>query len=331
MRRQERRQVSRDRRVGRVRQAELLEPGAEPPPRRPRVHSHARQEAVREQRDGFLAGEFHLPRPADQARPGRRREVDRPALGRIGGEEGLLRLLTAPDQGRPRARLQLAAQARLDVVRQGEVEVVAAEDEMVADRQAVEVYRRVGSRAGPGFDQGQVRRAATDVADQHALAGCHFFQGIRVTSHPGVESGLRFFEQHDPGQPGPARGGHGQFARDLVERRRDRDDQVLRLQRLVGMRGVPRGAQVTEVARADLRRRQFLHVRRALPRQQVGRAIDPVVAQPRLGRHHQPPRHVRAALARQRADGMVRHRPSRPVPRQPQRAFLELPRERLVV
>ena len=104
--------------------------------------------------------------------------------------------------------------------------------QVIADGEA-----RQGEVAGffADLDQREVGRAAADVGDEHEVAdrrpAC---ASRRRRVEPGVERGLRFFEQREVLEPGGAGGLHGQFAGRGVERRRHRQHDVLRFEPVAG-------------------------------------------------------------------------------------------------
>ena len=66
MRREKRRQIARDRRIGRIGQAKFLKAG--PPRERLLIEPDARKEAIDQQLLHFVASQLDLHRPADQSR-----------------------------------------------------------------------------------------------------------------------------------------------------------------------------------------------------------------------------------------------------------------------
>ena len=168
MGRQERRQVARDRRVGRIGQAELLE--ARRRLARLVVERDAGQEPVDQQLADFVARRL---RPA-----ARRRSASRPPPGRLTVSRSGASLPSSVSltcwQMRtstahwPRLELAVAGQPLFEVMGQGQVEVVAAEDQVIADGDAVELD--LAAFAAADADQREVGRAAADVADQDLLA-----------------------------------------------------------------------------------------------------------------------------------------------------------------
>ena len=105
-------------------------------------------------------------------RSARAEHRDRHAFRRRVAEQPLLRRAAQPAQRRslrdrqPQSRPQSAIVA-LDERRQREVDVVAAEQQVIADRDPLE-RRRAGLDPDP--NQAEVGRAAADVADERDLA-----------------------------------------------------------------------------------------------------------------------------------------------------------------
>ncbi len=127
---------------------------------------------------------------------------------------------------------------------------------------------------------------------------------------PRVERRLRLLDERDPRQSGELRGVEGQGPRRFVERRGDRQDDVLRFERIVGPRVVPRGANMRQVEGADLDGRpffpQFVGVAgaaRGVPRQDRRGPVDSVVTEPRLCGRDVRVMLGRSVVTRQRPDG----------------------------
>ncbi len=159
-------------------------------------------------------------------------------------------------------------------------------------------------------DQRQVGRAAAHVADQHGVADLHQLPpGVAVRLDPGIKRGLRLLQQRDVFQPRRPRRLDGQLAGRRVERRRHRQHDFLLFQPAVGQVArqlmVPRLNQMFQVERAGFQRRDAAAAFRPLPRQHRPLAVDAGVAQPRLGRRHQPRRHEAALLPGELADGVI--------------------------
>jgi len=112
---------------------------------------------------------------------------------------------------------------------------------MLADGDAVELNFITSIARRFHADQSEVGRAATDVADEDQLARPdEVAPPITIAMNPGVECGLRLFDQIHPWQAGAASRRHGQLAGHLVKRCGQRDHDILAIERRVGMRRVPR-------------------------------------------------------------------------------------------
>ena len=76
---------------------------------------------------------------------------------------------------------------------------------MIAHGHAMELH--LAAFAAPHADEGEIGRAAADIADQNLLP--RLDQPVPIVLmgvNPGVKSGLRLFDQHHPGQSGGGRG-----------------------------------------------------------------------------------------------------------------------------
>ena len=155
----------------------------------------------------------------------------------------------------------------LDEPRQREIHVVAAEQDVIANRDALE---REVAVVLADENQAEVGGAAADVAHQHEVADAKL-PPPRVAGavDPGVARGLRLFEQRDVLQPGRFRGAQRQLARVLVERRRHGEEHLLPVerQRRILRRDlrVPRLPQMPQVCGRRRHRRQLRHRRPARP------------------------------------------------------------------
>ena len=214
--------MARDRRVARVGQAELLQARAALASRRSsrcdlagrsrraaRCSSSARVSSSRSVPPMSL-----LPRPLTVIGSGSSRgSAEQRLLGEPAGVDQAV-----PLQRHRACRSAAPASTRLDQLRQREVDVVAAEQQVIADRGALEAVA-----VGADVDQREVGGAAADVEHQHPLA--------RAQPRAGVPLRGRSRRRTRPAAPragrparSPARGGglQGQLARGLVERRRAR-------------------------------------------------------------------------------------------------------------
>ena len=127
-------------------------------------------------------------------------------------------MTTGGDEHAPLARIQPSAVCKflLHDMCQRQIKIIAAQQQMIAHRNAMELQTATFPRSH--VNQAEVRCAATDVAHQDCLAGRHdLVPFVAVCIHPGIERGLRFFQQHDSRQPGNARGGDSQFPSDFIE------------------------------------------------------------------------------------------------------------------
>ena len=75
-----------------------------------------------------------------------------------------------------------------------QIHVVAAEQNMLADRDA---FQRQFAALVRDRDQREVRGAAADIDDQNQIADRDLLTPVRMAFDPGVEGGLRLFEQDD--------------------------------------------------------------------------------------------------------------------------------------
>ena len=149
-------------------------------------------------------------------------------------------------------------------VGQRQVHVVAAEQDVIADGDPLE--RQVALDLADR-DQREVGGAAADVAHQdHVTDGELLAPAVAGLAQPRVERRLRLLEQRHVRQARVGGGAHRELARDRVERRRHRQQHLLRGQRRVGMRVVPGRAHMAEIARRGLDRRHARHLGRRLPR-----------------------------------------------------------------
>ena len=82
---------------------------------------------------------------------------------------------------------------RLDELGQCEIHVVAAEQQVIADRLA---DKGEAALVFAGLDEREIRGAAADIDDQAMIAGFELGGfGGRMRRQPAIKRGLRFFEQ----------------------------------------------------------------------------------------------------------------------------------------
>ena len=117
-------------------------------------------------------------------------------------------------------RFAFRLQPGLQRVGEREVDVVAAEQDVFADADALQI--QIAADIGHG-DQAEIRRATPDVANQDDVARRHqltpFPPRLRC---PRVEGGLRFFQQNDAAKSRCLCRFGRQVSRDLVEGRGNR-------------------------------------------------------------------------------------------------------------
>ena len=247
------------------------------------------EEAVEDQLLHFVAAETGAERTADERRAfALDHQID--LVGSVIGEEFLLGRAGPGAELGELATAELAAEAFLGELGEGEVDVVAAEEEVRADGAAAQ-------DAGLGvFDEGEVAGAAADVDDQGALAGEQLRLPIGGAGEPGAEGGERFLKQHRMRQAGFAGGFDGELTGDFVEGGGNGEQHLLIGElagRAVGVfhpgeSRIPGGADVAEVEGRGVDRRQLVGVFQFFaPGEDFGAAVDAVVGEPGFGRADQ--------------------------------------------
>ena len=213
-----------------------------------------------------------------------------------------------------RVELAGARQLRFHELRQGEVHVVAAEQQVIADRLADEAQL---ARLFDRLNQAEIAGAAADIDDGTAGAGVELLNlARRMRGQPAVEGGLWLFEQGDVFEPCFLGRLDGEIASHIVERRRHGQHHLLLFESIIGLVAshcvVPRFDHVAEITRRGFDGRDAMDFGRRAPGQERRRAIDAGVTEPRLSRRYQPARHLGAMIARELTDGEI----ARTVPRQ---------------
>jgi hypothetical protein len=121
-------------------------------------------------------------------------------------------------------RLAFRIQLGLQRVGQRQVHVVAAEQDVLADADALQL--RITGDVDHG-DQAEICGTAADVAHQDDVAGRDGIAPLPASlRRPGVERGLRFLQQHDLAQTGGLGRFRGQAARYFVEGRGNRQHDL---------------------------------------------------------------------------------------------------------
>ena len=171
----------------------------------------------------------------------------------------------------------------LDEFRQGEVHVVAAEQQMVADGLADEAEFAL---LLDSLDEAEVARAAADIDDETARTRLELV-GFRrgMSDQPAIERGLRFLEQRrilqsrpclplPPSDCGPHRQTTPARSGRLAVSPGDRRD------RSSAMTIIPALDEMVQIACGGFDRRDAGDVRRCGPGKQAGGAIDAGVTEP---------------------------------------------------
>ena len=207
-----------------------------------------------------------------------------------------------PPQSGALADGKLRAQFRLHQPGQGEVEVIASEQQVLADGGA----REVDAVAIAGYaDQAEVAGAAADVADEHDLAvEEQLARAGEIVGDPGIEGRGRLFEQRQLRDARLRGGGYGQLAGFFVERRRHGEDNVVIGDR-AGLRALPCFADLGKKAGRNIHRREHARALRRIPGQDPGVTIDVRIGEPAFGRVHQLGGHEGALLTGMHADGLA--------------------------
>ena len=263
--------------------------------------------------------------PADDLSPAAH-DGDRIRRQRFGAEQRLFRHATGLGEHAVLHGIEPggAGQLRLHELGKGEVHVVAAQEQMIADRLANEAdFALLLDR----LDQAEVAGAAADIDDETAgarLQAANFLG--RVDRQPAVKRGLRLFEQRQVLQSRPPSRLDGQVPGDIIERSRHRQHHGLVFHSIfiavASHRVVPAFDHVLQIARGSLNRRNALDISRGAPGQQRRRPVHAGVAQPGLGGRHQPAGNASAVIAGKLAERIVparipgqAYRPSRQIVR----------------
>ena len=176
------------------------------------------------------------------------------------------------------------AEFRRDGVGQGQVHIVAAKKQVIADREPGE--REVATLFAD-FNEREVGGAAADIGNENEIAHGDFISPMfALAVEPGVERGLRFFEQRQMLEAGGPGRFHGEFARGRIERRGHRQDDLLRFQFVFGDRvrrhRIPGFGEMFQIPCAGFDRRNATVGLGGAERQDRRFAIAAGVPQPRL-------------------------------------------------
>jgi len=191
-------------------------------------------------------------------------------------------------------------------MRQRQVHIVAAEDQVVAHAAARQ--SRFALLIEVDIDQAEVGSAAAHVHHQDAARVCQLrVQVVAVAVQKIIKSGLRFFHQPERGQAGQLRRCQREGAGAFVERGGNGQHQFLAFQRGAGKARIPGRAHMGQVAGAGGHRRNPGHVALSAPGQDGCMAVDIGMRQPALGARYQPARYLAAQHAREYPGDGVLH------------------------
>ena len=260
-----------------------------------------REEAFERQLQRFGAQDLGFERPADEGRAGAEDgDLDALEVGIV--EQPLLGGGALAAQAGALADGERNAELGLDEPGQREVEVVAAEQQVLADGGAGEVDQVALARDA---DEAEIAGAAADVADQHDLAVEELFARLgEVVGDPGIEGGGGLFEEGEALDAGIARGHDGEFAGFFVEGCGDGEDDVLFGQGRA-LDAVPLLAEFGDEAGGDFDGREHAAGLLGIPREDFGGAVDIGIGEPGFGGVDQAGGDQRALLAGVEADGLA--------------------------
>ena len=152
-----------------------------------------------------------------------------------------------------------------DGARKGEVDIVAAEEDVFADSDAFQGELAIGFA---DRDQREISGAAADVDDQDFVTGPDAFAPVGVAFDPCVEGGLRLFQQDEISEAGAARGVFGEAAGGRVERSGNGDEN-LRIPDVA-----KRLAKVVQVGGGSFQGRNARHAFGGSEGEERGRAVN---------------------------------------------------------
>jgi hypothetical protein len=173
-----------------------------------------------------------------------------------------------------------------DQMRQRQVHVVAAEQQVLAHRHAPRLQAAVLLAEQDG---GKVAGASADVDHQHQIADRQVrAPGVTSLVEPGIKRGLRLLEQGQLIEPGRERRLHRAFSRGRIERGGHGQHHLLIPQaRAIAAPGAPGFTQMLEESKRRLDRRHLRHILGGVQGQYGDVPVHRGMRQPALGaRHH---------------------------------------------
>lgn len=217
--------------------------------------------------------------------------------GIVGIEQSFFRGAALLPERQELLRVQLGVlggQILFHLAGQGEVHVVAAEQDVLADGNAFE--REFAARI-LNIDQREVGRTAADVHDEDAISRAHLLPPFGMLGQPGVERGLGLFEQNQVFDACIAGCLFGELARDSIKARRNREDDTR-------MGQIDAGClrKVLQICLGGIDWGEPLDAFGGAERQKLTMPIHSGIAEPGLGARYKPALGFRAALASVAAD-----------------------------
>ena len=203
-----------------------------------------------------------------------------------------------PPQSAALAHGKRLAEFLLHQPRQRQVQIVAAQQQMLSHRRAREIH---AIALAPYANQREVAGAAAHVAHQHDLpVEQALLRPRQIVRDPGIKRRRRFFEQRQLLDAGLARGDDGQLASLFIKARGHRQHHVVLANARTPLLR-PRVRHALQNARRDFHRREHSSRLLRIPGKNLGGAVHFRIRKPALGRMDAFGRHQRALLAREHA------------------------------
>ena len=243
---QETRQMTRDSGIGGVGQPDLGE--AHLAALRHIVARHRRQKTLVQKTLDVFGRKLGLDGPPHQSRAAAQDRHRLLALLVVLREQPLLGQPALLPQRVQLHRVELGpfgGQLLLQMPGQREIDIVASQQDVLAHRHALQ--RQFSGLLG-NRDQREIRGAAADVHHQNQIAHRHALAPIGMPLDPGVERGLRLFEQQQILVAGFFGGFQRQLARHGIERRGHGHQHLLLDERRVRHLRIPSLAQMLQIA-----------------------------------------------------------------------------------
>ena len=267
---------------------------------------HVREETLDQGLGHVIPGQFGANGTADQTRTATWHHDRDGAEIRV-AEQGFLGLTTAMGQGLELPAIQfhpIGLEFGTHQVGQRQIHVVAAQQDVVADRDAGQLQ---GALILGDRDQRQVGGTATDIDHQDDVPDPDLAAPITVAIvDPAVERRLRLLQQDQVDDADSPRRLGRQFTGGRVEGRGNRDRDLLDFQGILGVAEVPGFAQVPQIVNTGLKGRDLGYLVRSTVREDRGAAIQIRMTEPALSAGDQPDRGRGTLDARQFAANPAR-------------------------